>query len=113
MTWWRMRFWIACSAFLLNALAPSISHALAAARGYVPVAQICSADGRIEAQKQWHLLADCGYCLAHGGSQALLPPDGFVAPLLDVHDVPAFHLIDAPQPLLALTAAPPRGPPSL
>jgi hypothetical protein len=112
-TWWRVRLWIACCAILLNALAPSVSHALSAARGYVPAADICSAGDGYAAQERWHLLADCGYCLTHAGSEALPPPAPFAPALLDVADAAPFQFHLAQPPWLALTAQPARGPPSL
>lgn len=113
-TWWRMRFWMACCAILLNALAPSISHALDASRGYTPAAEICSADGSYGANEQgWHLLADCAYCLQHGASDPFTPPDTSVAGLVDGHGRQAFLQYQAPRPVLARTARCARGPPSL
>jgi hypothetical protein len=56
------------------------------------------------------MMEDCAYCLVHGGSYGLLP--FATAPALcGSHSVRPFLFYRAPRPLLALTAAPPRGPP--
>ena len=119
-------FWLALLAVLLNALAPSVSHALAASRPQIPV-DVCGVHGgqalataaAILNQQDRHgadaVLDDCAqcltHCLAHGG-HALPPP--VAAPFAPA---PAgverpFLFFHAPRPLLALAAAPPRGPPA-
>jgi hypothetical protein len=125
-TSWRWTIWIACFAVLLNALAPSISHAMAA-RSSVPATwELCGADGSISIQAELladqlikkvadhkaGMMEDCGYCLPHGGSFALAPPDATGLGLLDGHALRPFLFYHAPRPLLALSAAPPRGPPA-
>ncbi|CDG83149.1 putative uncharacterized protein [Janthinobacterium agaricidamnosum NBRC 102515 = DSM 9628] len=116
--------WIACLAILFSALAPSISHALAAAAsgGRGPVlAEICSADG-----VQYASLSDsghpgpdtamdmqhCPYCATHAGSFALLPPSLARFSAIGGHDVYPVLFYDPPQPLFSWTAARPRGPPA-
>jgi hypothetical protein len=81
----RLRFvWLALFAVLLNALAPTVSHALAASRPAIPV-DVCSVDGGApfaaaaallmqEDHGAMGLAGDCGYCLAHAGSHGLPPP---------------------------------------
>jgi hypothetical protein len=129
-TSWRWTIWIACFAVLMNALAPSISHAMAAANGVPGTWEICRADGNALAAPGDHDLvvvgqmakkttqdkaapmSDCGYCLPHGGSLALMPSTITGLGLIGGHALRPFLFYRAPQPLLALSAAPPRGPPS-
>jgi hypothetical protein len=110
----------------MNALAPSISHAMAA-RDHAPATwEICGADGRISIQAELFadqlvkkvpdhkagMMEDCGYCVPHGGSFALAPPAATSLGLLDGQALRPVLFYHAPQPLLALSAAPPRGPPA-
>jgi hypothetical protein len=129
-TGWRWTIWIACFAVLMNALAPSISHAMAAASAVPASWEICRTDGSARAAAgQPDLLAagapakkttdnkiapmeDCGYCLPHGGSTALMPSTLTGLGLMGGHALRPFLFYRAPQPLLALAAAPPRGPPA-
>ena len=131
-TSWRWTIWIACFAVLLNALAPSISHAMAARDGIPAVWEICRADNGAPAasepsdlvvvgagslarkitQDKFSAMDDCGYCLPHAGSQALMPSTITGLGLMGGHALRPFLFYRAPQPLLALSAAPPRGPPA-
>jgi hypothetical protein len=128
----RWAIWIACFAVLLNALAPSISHAMAAATRGVPATwEICRLDGGAAIatpgqsdivvigalakqvnETRFANMDDCGYCLPHGGSVALLPSAITGLGLMGGHALRPFLFYRAPQPLLALSAAPPRGPPA-
>jgi hypothetical protein len=114
-TSWRWTLWIACFAMLMNALAPSISHAMAASQNVPATWEICSVDSPPVAKHmtthQADAMADCGYCLPHGGSFALMPSTISGLGLMGGHALRPFLFYRAPQPLLALTAAPPRGPP--
>ena len=123
---WRMQLWLAVFAILLNALAPSISHALAAASGNPAAWEICRADrsqaglAKIAAAVQDRQAPDqagsmdhCGYCLPHAGSYALLPSAITGLGIFGGNELRPFRFYRAPQPLLALPAAPPRGPPAL
>jgi hypothetical protein len=129
-TSWRWTIWIACFAVLMNALAPSISHAMSAMSGVPATWEICRADGAALAtpgqpelvavgalskkitEGKLAPMADCGYCLPHGGSVALMPPTITGLGLMGGHALRPFLFYRAPQPLLALSAAPPRGPPA-
>ena len=128
-TSWRWTIWIACFAVLMNALAPSISHAMASARGVPATWEICRTDGSGLAapgqpdlvvvgalakkitQTKIAAMEDCGYCLPHGGSVALMPSTITGLGLMGGHALRPFLFYRAPQPLVALSAAPPRGPP--
>lgn len=129
-TSWRWTIWIACFAVLMNALAPSISHAMAAVNGVPATWEICRTDGSALAsagqpdlvvvgalakkatQNKIAPMEDCGYCLPHGGSVALMPSTITGLGLMGGHALRPFLFYRAPQPLLALSAAPPRGPPA-
>ena len=121
-----MQAWIAIFAILLNALAPSISHALA--RADARMAEICSAPGAVQATTLMKsptttplksstapsaMMQDCGYCLVHGGTDMLAPPAPLVTGIGAGHALRPLLFYHAPTPLLALSAAPPRGPPTL
>lgn len=112
---WRMHVWIAIFAVLMNALAPSISHAMAWSSGAPSAWDICRADGKPAAtQKQPAAGMDhCGYCLPHAGSYAIAPGAAAGVVLPGGHALRPFLFYHAPRPLLALSAAPPRGPPAL
>jgi hypothetical protein len=131
-TSWRWTIWIACFAVLMNALAPSISHAMAALHGVPATWEICRADGAAAGSTTGQPdlaapgalskkigdgnitpMADCGYCLPHAGSFALMPSVITGLGLRGGHALRPFLFYHAPQPLLALSAAPPRGPPAV
>lgn len=132
-TSWRWTIWIACFAVLMNALVPSISHAMAAVSGVPATWEICRTDASALAapgqpdfvvvgagvslskktsQNKIASMEDCGYCLPHGGSFALMPSTITGLGLMGGHALRPFLFYRAPQPLLALSAAPPRGPPA-
>jgi hypothetical protein len=88
----RFAAWAACLAVLLAALAPSISYAVATARGGVAWNEICTASkagqvktpyGRASSQLASPIsgshLVHCPFCLIHGGPDGL-PPSAFAAP---------------------------------
>ncbi len=123
-----LSIWIACFAILLNALAPSISHAFAATQGRSPaLIEICSVAGThyiapgddanlsrpVEKNHTAEASAHCPFCLTHAGSDALPPP---VMP--DFHPADFYSTMprlfyQASRPLLIWSAARPRGPPAL
>jgi hypothetical protein len=119
----RMAAWFACFAILLGVLAPSISHALAEARGQSLVWEICRSDTRVGQPTVKPIdgqlpvsddpMAHCAYCLPHGGGDGLLPPTyalpGFASAGVVRPD--GLYLAELPQPALALPPA--RGPPAL
>jgi hypothetical protein len=121
----RLRFvWLALFAVLLNALAPTVSHALAASRPAIPV-DVCGADGgapfaaaaallmQDERHASMGVPDDCGYCLVHAGSHGLPPPVHAPLVLVDGAEPRPFLFHHAPRPLAAWLAAVPRGPPVL
>jgi hypothetical protein len=118
----RLQVWIACLAILLNALAPSISHALSP----VPstMMEICSAAGTrwvageqatTDASKKSPLdhLEHCPFCMTHADTFAL------PLPLLPSFAVAGGHALfpalfyHSPSPLFSWSAAKPRGPPAI
>ena len=120
--------WIACFAILMNALAPSISHAMAALSGDPATWEICRTDtaaapgqpdlvvvglGAIKSKSQLGKMEHCGYCLPHAGSYTLLPTAITGLGIFGGHELRPFLFYRAPRPLLALSAAAPRGPPAI
>jgi hypothetical protein len=119
----RMFFQLACLAMLMNAFAPSLAHALAARSPGVPV-DVCSVHGGAplaaavallneheERQRHNGGMTDCGHCLMHAGAHALLPPSHVLHLPAAGAALRPYLYYHAPRPLLALSAAPPRGPP--
>lgn len=117
--------WIACFAILLNALAPSVSHAFAAAHGQPPLLiEICSVGGtrfvaldvsRDQAPTGEHRTAGtgehCPFCFTHAGGDAL---PSAALPDLRRAALPAEMprlFYQAPRLLFNWSAAHPRGPP--
>ncbi|MET3131510.1 hypothetical protein AAKU55_001772 [Oxalobacteraceae bacterium GrIS 1.11] len=120
----RLHIWIACFAILINALAPSISHAIAALQVQSLSAEICRADGvpAIASEQaapaplkngKMAMGEHCGYCLAHAASFALPPTALAALGLFGGHAALPFLFYRSPQPLTAWSAARPRGPPRL
>lgn len=121
----RLWIWIACFAVLLNALAPSISHAIAFGKGVPATWEICRADGsRVTVsglitnddsdKKPGAAKAmgeDCAYCQTHAGSFGLPPVTHASLPVQGMQPYP-FLFYRAPQPLAVWSAAQPRGPPA-
>lgn len=118
-------------AIVFAALAPSVSHALAASQpdnAAFPAMQICSVAGIMStmdmdgpvasgAAEQGmdptkHAFEHCPYCATHAGSFALLPGAAVQIALIEGHDLypPLFYR--APQPLFSWSAGKPRGPPA-
>jgi hypothetical protein len=120
----RLTVWIASFAILLAALAPSISHAVAAAQG-VPNGwmEICTVEGAKLVQiadgqpakpapgnKAAHL-EHCPFCLNHAVSPGLLSVFDFTIPVVESSAVLPLLFYQASHPLFAWTAAQPRAPP--
>jgi hypothetical protein len=123
----RMTVWIACCAILLAALAPSISHAVAAARGIpngwteictVNGAKLVKLDGTSSSQsptpdKKASHFEHCPFCLHHAVSLGLPPNDNVLMPAVQGSHVLPSLFYQASRPLFAWTAAQPRAPPFL
>ena len=118
--------WIACFAILLNALAPSVSHAIAFSKGVPAKWEICRADGtRVTVSglitsgddsgkssgAAKAMGEDCAYCQTHAGSFGLPPVTLASLPVLGMPLTP-FLFYRAPQPLSVWATAQPRGPPA-
>ncbi|MES2026962.1 MAG: DUF2946 domain-containing protein [Pseudomonadota bacterium] len=122
----RFATWIACFAILLASLAPSISHAVAAAKG-APNAwvEICTVEGSkmmkvdgdqsqqapAPAEKGTHF-EHCAFCLTHAGSFGLPPSADFVMPVVSGDHVLPLLFYQASRPLFAWVVAQPRAPPA-
>jgi hypothetical protein len=124
----RVAIWIACCAILLSSLAPSISHAIAAAKG-VPDGwtEICTVGGaklvkldsgapasKLPArdEKATHF-EHCPFCLHQTAGLAPLPALAVSLPVLpDAQPHPALLHQTAP-PKFSWAVAQPRAPPTL
>ncbi|WP_313872679.1 DUF2946 domain-containing protein [Rugamonas sp. DEMB1] len=126
------QIWLACCAILLNALAPSISHAIAFANGQPTAWEVCRSDGsrltpapagttlaqqpasgREPQQQRGIKLDDCGYCATHAGSFGLPPAGAVSAGLFDLPRLQPPLFYRSPSPLTAWSAGRPRGPPAV
>jgi hypothetical protein len=115
----RFAAWIACFAILFAALAPSISHAMAAARGDAWT-EICStagiklvkADDPADAQPASSHLEHCPFCATHPSSLSLLPGSAQSMPLLQGRDTHPSLFFQSPSPLAIWTLAQSRAPPA-
>lgn len=125
----RFAAWIACCAILMASLAPSISHALAAASNAGSFwAEICSASG-IKLLKVADDAANqqasgssspaekglqfehCPFCFTHAASFGLPPSAGFILPVVSGVPMRPSLFYQSPRPLFAWAAAQPRAPP--
>jgi hypothetical protein len=121
----RFTAWIACFAILMAALAPSISHAVAASgnKSFSPSSEICTAHGSKSlkaAGKPLHNSAPaehrthfehCPFCFTHSPSFGLPPSGEIVIPLATGSPVLPFLFNHSPRPLFAWAAVQPRAPP--
>ena len=119
-----LHIWLALMAVLFAALAPSISHALAAASSpSTPsvLLQICTVDGlkavpdedaeRRPIAPVVHASEHCPYCFTHAGSFGLLPTADLPLAIPGAHAIfpPLFYR--APRALFVWSSGSPRGPP--
>lgn len=121
----RFATWIACFAILMASLAPSISHAVAAAKN-APNAwmEICTVTGSkmvmvdaensqtpVPVEKAMHF-EHCPFCLNHAVSAGMPPSPDFVMPVVaDDHVLPSLFY-QSSRPLFAWAVAQPRAPPA-
>lgn len=122
----KLHIWIACLAILLNALVPSISHALSAMHGASKVVEVCSTAGtKLLAIDQaapdsspidstLHHLEHCPFCLTHAGTFAL-PAATLTTPfaVMGGYDLFPSLFYHSPTPLFSWSGAHPRAPPTL
>ncbi len=119
----RFAAWIACFAILFAALAPSISHAMAASRGDAWT-EICSAagiklvavaDGQgdpADVRSPTSHLEHCPFCATDACSVSLLPGSAWSMPLLKGRDTHPSLFFQASSPLAIWTLAQSRAPPA-
>jgi hypothetical protein len=121
----RFTAWVASFAILLAALAPAISHAMAAARGAPQVwSEVCTASGAKlvkvadassskPATQQASHFEHCPFCFSHAVGPGLLPDNDLRLPSAAGAQIlpPLFYR--AHHPLFAWVAAQPRAPPLL
>ena len=128
----RLRWiWIAMFAIVLNALAPTISHALAAqsrsweiclndgtrisGRGEMDLSTFLAATDRSKAPPKPAMqmdMDDCDYCLPHAGTYGLLGATSAPALLPAGRALRPVLFYQSPQPLAVWSASIPRGPPA-
>ncbi len=122
-----LQIWLAILAVLFAAIAPSISHALAAPAVSVPsslLMQICTVDGMVDVgvgvgEKKpgvdpvVHAFEHCPYCTTHAGSFALLPGLSPNFAVSGGHDSYPPLYYRAPAPLFLWSSGNPRAPPVL
>jgi len=122
----RFASWIACFAILMASLAPSISHAVAAAKS-VPNAwmEICTVTGSkmvmVDAdqnsqtpapvEKTMHF-EHCPFCLNHAVQAGMPPAADFVMPVISGDHVLPSLFYQSSRPLFAWAVAQPRAPPA-
>ncbi len=115
-----LHIWIAMLAVLFSALAPTVSHALAASSATPSVLlEMCTVDGTKSADGSKQAPSDsmqgmehCAYCLTHASTPALPPPAVAGFAVIGGHDLYPALFYSAPQPLHTWSAAKPRGPPA-
>lgn len=122
-----LQTWLAILAVLFAAVAPSISHALAAPAVSIPsslLMQICTVDGVMEMaagadpkksgmDPVVHAFEHCPYCSTHAGSFALLPGAALNFAVSGGHEVFPPLYYRAPAPLFLWSSGNPRAPPVL
>jgi hypothetical protein len=123
----RFAAWIACCAMLFAALAPSVSHAMAAGRGQlwtevcsaagIKLVQADSASSAIDGHGDADTLASahlehCPFCAIHPVDLGLLPGSAWSMPLLAGRDTYPPLFFQSPHRLAAWTPAQSRAPPS-
>ena len=108
-----LTLWIAMLAVLFSALAPTVSHALAASTT-AALSDMCSVGEPTKKAPTsvMHGMEHCAYCALHGGMPALPPSASAGFAVIGGHDFypPLFYR--APQALHTWRAAKPRGPPA-
>lgn len=119
----RLTLCIAMCAILMTALAPSISHAIAAASN-VPNAwsEICSVDGsklvKLSGDQQPPAPVNhtthfehCPFCMMYAVNFGMSLSAGLKLPVLEVTHITPTLFYQASRPLFAWTTAQPRAPP--
>lgn len=122
--------WIACLAILMAALAPTVSHALAAKARGASWSDICTAGiGRNAGHDAGHDkshtndrpgnrpgsdmdMTDCGYCVPHAGSSGLPQTAVLFIPAITASFAHPALFYQSPAPLFIWSAAQSRAPPS-
>jgi hypothetical protein len=117
--------WLAILSVLFGALAPTVSHKMAASEPAKEEVQLCTKAGivkiavdRSQANKPAaptpdHMFKHCPYCATHGGTFALLPVPNFVFPFVRQQLVRPALFFQSMLPLFAWTVAEPRAPPTI
>jgi hypothetical protein len=117
----KLTAWIAMFAILLASLAPSISHAISAAKGELWM-EICTVEGvkfikfgggspETPPVKKTTGLEHCPFCSTHGGAVGVLPSSEFAIPKLDAPATMPSLFYQSPRPLAIWASAQSRAPP--
>ncbi|HEX4325561.1 MAG TPA: DUF2946 domain-containing protein [Burkholderiales bacterium] len=117
----RFAAWLATFAILLAALAPTVSHAMAAVRGGASWVEICTATGpalvKVAAEQVpakgggTSHFDHCPFCSIHAGAAGLPPAAAALPVATGAYALPELFL-RAPRPLFAWAAGQPRAPPA-
>ncbi|MDB5805399.1 MAG: hypothetical protein JWN73_2721 [Betaproteobacteria bacterium] len=117
----RFAAWLATFAILLAALAPAVSHAMAAVRGGASWVEVCTATGPalVKVAGEQAPVKDsapshfdhCPFCFTHTGAAGLPPAVAAVPVVTGATALPELFL-RAPRPLFAWAAAQARAPPA-
>lgn len=125
----RLAAWFAMFAILLAALAPSVSHAVAAAKGDASWIEVCTSAGPalvkvadeqsptpapaqpVPGDQGVHL-EHCPFCFTHAGAFGLPPATLTVLPAAGSAELLPTLFYRAPRPLFAWAAGQPRAPPA-
>lgn len=117
--------WLAMLSILFGALAPTVSHAMAAAQPLTEEVQVCTMAGMVtvvlskaQSEKspvptQDHMFKHCAYCLVHGGAMPAPPVAAFVLPVIPQSKLYPSLFYRSAAPLFAWTVALSRAPPSI
>jgi hypothetical protein len=118
----RFATWLATFAILLAALAPTVSHAMAALHGAGKWVEVCTATGpaviKVASGETPAPVKDgashfehCPFCAAHAGAAPLSPATTALS-VADGRPVLPELFYRAPRPLFTWAASQPRGPPA-
>jgi hypothetical protein len=120
----RFAAWLANFAILLAAFAPTVSHAMAAARGGASWVEICTTAGpaivKLNGDQAPNApknapashLEHCPFCFPHAGAAGLPPAVAALPVTVGSYALPELFY-RAPRPLFAWAAGQPRAPPAV
>lgn len=120
-----LHLWIACFAILMNALLPSLSHAMAARQGGASLMEICTVAGprliRVDAPADpaqapadslLHHLEHCPFCATHAAVLGMPPALPLPFAVIGGHDLFPSLFYQSPSPLFSWSRPHSRAPPA-